>query len=180
MTAWRTIATVALCALLLAAAGVLLCGGDELWPRHNSRMRDPLSAKPSPDLSPAEVVRIQLGALRKNDESGAGIAACFRFASPANQQQTGPVERFGRMIEQGPYSIMLHYQGVRFGPLRVEADAAQQIVVLADASGHPTAFLFILSLQHDPPHTGCWMVDAVLEVDVPPGLEPPVSRRTKF
>ena len=40
---------------------------------------------PSPELSPRDVVRIQLSALKHNDtpEPDAGIATVFRFASPS-------------------------------------------------------------------------------------------------
>jgi hypothetical protein len=39
------------------------------------------SLVPAPDLTPDEVVRIQLNALRRNDVANRGIAVAFRFAS---------------------------------------------------------------------------------------------------
>jgi len=52
---------------------------------------DPLSEDlvPTPALTPAEVVRIQLEALRNNDEQNRGIEVAFRFASPANRAKEG-------------------------------------------------------------------------------------------
>lgn len=54
------------------------------------------SPDPSPDLSPDQVVRIQLDAMARNDEPApdSGIATAFKFASPENQAQTGPLDRF--------------------------------------------------------------------------------------
>ena len=65
-----------------------------------------------PSLSPREVVAVQIQALRGDAGSGEGIAACFRFASPANRQHTGPVMRFVHMIRRG-YSCMLRSQTAR-------------------------------------------------------------------
>ena len=57
---------------------------------------DPLAEDlvPDPALTPEQVVRIQLEALRNNDAGDRGIAVAFRFASPGNRQNTGPLPRF--------------------------------------------------------------------------------------
>jgi hypothetical protein len=52
--------------------------------------------EPSPLLSPDEVVKIQVAALKDNDASNSGIELTFRFASPENRSTTGPLDRFGR------------------------------------------------------------------------------------
>ncbi|MSV29914.1 MAG: hypothetical protein EXQ52_14390 [Bryobacterales bacterium] len=58
---------------------------------------------PGPALTPAEVVRTQITALRNNDKprKDAGIATAFRFASPGNRAATGPLDRFILMVK-GP------------------------------------------------------------------------------
>ena len=55
---------------------------------------------PDPALSPAEVVVIQLDALRGNEaETDAGIAQTWAFAHPDNKRMTGPLPRFAQMIK---------------------------------------------------------------------------------
>ena len=71
---------------------------------------------PEPALSPGDVIRIQLEALRHNDEQDRGIAVAFRFASPANRANTGPLSRFTAMIKEGPYALMLDFRDATYDP----------------------------------------------------------------
>lgn len=121
---------------------------------------------PAPELSPGEVVRIQLEALRANDADDHGIAVAFRFASPRNKASTGPLERFIRMIKAGPYRLMLHYQHASFKPVRIDGNRAVQRVTLV-GRGEIRTYVFLLSRQRDPACDGCWMTDAVLLVPGP-------------
>ena len=61
------------------------------------------AAIPQPEvgLEPQDVVRIVINALANNDKpfADAGIATTFAFASPANKVNTGPLERFTRMVK---------------------------------------------------------------------------------
>jgi hypothetical protein len=117
---------------------------------------------PGPDLAPQDIVRIQLEALRHNDAGDRGIAVAFRFASPANKAQTGPLPRFARMIKDGPYRLMLEYVAVEYAPVEVAGARARQLVVLVGAQGAPMSYVFHLSRQSTPGCAeGCWMTDAV-------------------
>jgi len=115
---------------------------------------------PDPDLSPGEVIRIQLEALRHNDEQDRGIEVAFRFASPANRANTGPLARFIPMIKQGPYALMLDFRDATYGPVETVADRARQRVTLTGARETMT-YWFYLSRQSEPPYVGCWMTDSV-------------------
>ena len=123
---------------------------------------DPVSDAlvPDPVLTPGEVVRIQLEALRHNDGQDRGIAVAFRFASPANRANTGPFSRFAAMIKNGPYALMLNFREATYGPIEIAGKRARQRVTLAGASGRMT-YWFYLSRQVMPPYVDCWMTDAV-------------------
>ena len=123
---------------------------------------DPLSDAlvPRPGLSPGEVIRIQLEALRHNDEQDRGIKVAFRFASPANREQTGPLPRFVRMIRQGPYALMLDFREASYGTVEVREEVARQRVTLTGARSR-VSYWFYLSRQSKAPFAGCWMTDAV-------------------
>ena len=70
--------------------------------------------QPSKDLSPEEVVRIQLDAVT-DDDWGRGAMQCMYFASPANRVITGPFERFGRMLRSPPFQVFSNPDQVLVG-----------------------------------------------------------------
>lgn len=152
-------------ALALLFAAVSIAGADV--------SEDPLHLSPklvpTPELAPDQVVRIQLNALRHNDVENRGIEVAFRFASPNNKLSTGPLPRFVRMMQQGPYSLMLAYENVTYHPLEVVEDRARQRVTLI-GSGLVVAYEFYLSRQTQGACTGCWMTDAVI-AKRPTGLQ---------
>jgi hypothetical protein len=119
---------------------------------------------PIPELSPDQVVKIQLKALRENDRLGedSGIEGAYNFASPANREFTGPLERFARMVRNPLYSPMLNHKSARFEPVRIFGDQAEQRVTLIDANGQEAVYLFQLSRQFDNGYMGCWMTDGVI------------------
>ena len=119
--------------------------------------------EPSPDYSPDEVVRIQIEALGNNDNpyEDAGIEIAFRFASPANRESTGPLDRFILMVHDPIFRPMLNHLSARYGRLRVRGDQAGQAVILITASGERVGYLFFLSRQRGGSCDGCWMTDGV-------------------
>ena len=119
---------------------------------------------PHPDFSPQQVVRIQLAALQNNDALDRGIEICFRFASPTNKRQTGPLPRFIRMIENGPYSLMLRYRDAVFEPMEVSGRLAKQTVTLF-GEGEAMTFTFHLGQQAGEACRDCWMTEAVTTAD---------------
>lgn len=125
------------------------------------------AAVPNRDLSPEDVVSIQLEALRHNDSPSrdAGIATTFRFASPANRVATGPLDHFAQLVKTSAYSAMLNHKRVERGPMHVEDDEARQRVVVYSATGARVAYMFFLSRQHGGPYDGCWMTDGVTKLD---------------
>lgn len=149
----RILSTLLCLALLPAAAPGPGAGAGSADPLHEDLM-------PAPALSPGEVVRIQLEALRHNDESNRGIEVAFRFASPANRARTGPLPRFIGMIRNGPYALMLGFHAASYGPVESRGARARQRVTLAGAHASIT-YWFYLSRQSEAPYVDCWMTDAV-------------------
>lgn len=133
-----------------------------------------VTAAPSPRLSPADVVRLQLDALQHNDDpsTDSGIAAAFALASPQNQTQTGPLAHFIRMVHEN-YSEMLNHRGSRLPPAKIRGDEAWQPVELTDGAGRKLRYLFILRRQTAPPCAGCWLTDGVIPAQ--PASRPGIS-----
>ena len=67
--------------------------------------------KPSIEIEPEQVIKIQLSALMKNDNpyKDRGIIQTWEFAHPNNQKITGPLERFKNMIKTESYSMLLNH-----------------------------------------------------------------------
>ena len=61
------------------------------------------NAYPEPALKPNDVGRLQLLAMQQNDDSDFGIEVTFRFASPSNKIQTGPLKRFISLVRNPSY-----------------------------------------------------------------------------
>ncbi len=146
----------------LLAFTLFLAAAPALAQPRESTDADPLSESlvPDPDLSPGDVVRIQLEALRNNDDQNRGIAIAFRFASPANRVNTGPLSRFIAMIGRAPYALMLEFDHADHGPVETVDGQARQRVTLTSARAS-TTYWFFLSRQSEEPYVDCWMTDAV-------------------
>ena len=128
--------------------------------------------QPSTDQRPADVVRIVIEALAKNNEpyADAGIATTFAFASPANKVNTGPLAKFTQMIRTPAYAIMLDHLEHEFSEVVMMGIQAYQMVKISTGSGDDVIFAFRLSQQQDGEFDGLWMTDAVWPVatgDIP-------------
>ncbi len=146
--------------LRVAALCLLLSAGARISLATEAAVNPSDGPFPVPSLTPDEVVRIQLSALRDNDESDRGIAITFRFASPSNKAQTGPLSRFAQMIKAGPYRLMLEFRDAEYDPVEIVEDMARQRVTLTGPT-YAVTFAFYLSKQVHAECRGCWMTDAV-------------------
>jgi tetratricopeptide (TPR) repeat protein len=120
--------------------------------------------KPSPELLPEDVVKIQLNALKHNDGKNHGIAIVYRFASPENRLYTGPLEKFIKMLYNPLYAPMLNYDTEELGKMKKDEQRAEQKVVLIDKNGKAHTYLFLLSKQQEGDYRGCWMTDGVINL----------------
>jgi hypothetical protein len=64
---------------------------------------------PNEKLTPYDVVKIQLDALKNNDKDDTGIKQTWLFAHPDNKKNTGPYERFRIMIYGNQYRPLLNH-----------------------------------------------------------------------
>ncbi len=135
---------------LLLATALLACAGGA-------------SSQPDASLSPSDVVRLQLEALAREGGSE-GIAVAFRFASPANKQVTGPLERFIDIVRAPAYRPMLGHVEASLGPVHVDGSYAAQAVEIVARDGSRHAYLFELSRQQGGRFEGCWMTDSVVRL----------------
>ena len=67
--------------------------------------------KPNNGIEPYQVVKIQLRSLKKNDDptKDNGINQTWEFAHPNNKKNTGPLDRFKKMIKGKSYEMLLNH-----------------------------------------------------------------------
>jgi len=159
----RTIVAIVCLTATMAMAETLL--RDQGWPQ-----------QPDPILHPQQVVRIQLEALRENDqpEQDTGITIAYRFASPENRSITGSIEQFGRMIHQN-YDDLLGHDNAVYDPIVIFDDEAVQRVTITVGTVR-YAYRFYLRRQPRGRFAQCWMTDSVIremtDDDVPADEKP--------
>ena len=124
------------------------------------------NAYPEPELKPNEVVKLQLLAMQQNDDSDFGIEVTFRFASPSNKIQTGPLKRFIRLVRNPSYRPLLNHINATFLELNIEEDFAVQDVIITTSNGERIGYRFRLSIQKGTLYPGCWMTDSVIPFKV--------------
>jgi len=90
--------------------------------------------KPRSDIKPAEVVKIQLAGLQKNDQNfkDSGIEQTWNFAHPSNKKVTGPLDRFKRMIKGASYQMMINHLSHTITQLEKGDNWAQFEVIILD------------------------------------------------
>ena len=90
--------------------------------------------KPSSDIKPAEVVKIQLTGLQKNDRDfkDSGIEQTWNFAHPNNKKVTGPLGNFKMMIKGDSYQMMINHLSHTITQLGSKDNWAQFEVIILD------------------------------------------------
>jgi hypothetical protein len=123
----------------------------------------PSAPQPRPDLTPDEVVRIVVAALRNYNSPipNAGVFTAYRFASPANRAVTGPYGHFLQLVKSADFAPLLSDHPSDLGAIEIKKDHAEQIARVHSDPSHDAVFKFILSRQGEGPYRTCWMVDGV-------------------
>ena len=121
---------------------------------------------PNTELKANEIVSLQLMAMQQNDVSNRGIEITFRFASPQNKVQTGPLSRFIMLVKNPAYRPLLNHLDATFLNLKVEGNVAIQEVIITTSKGTRKGFRFLLSLQQGEQFKDCWMTDAVIPFEI--------------
>jgi hypothetical protein len=130
---------------------------------------------PHAKLSPEEVVRLQMAALRAYRTDDAALLQCFALASPANRAVTGPLEDFSQMVQGPRYRAMIHGKKSVVGTPVFHGRQAMILVSVIDDERNLLLYRFYLSRQNAEPYVDCWMTDAVTfeGMATPPAATPP-------
>ena len=119
---------------------------------------------PNNSIMPAEVVKIQLVALMKNDKEfeDSGIEQTWKFAHPNNKKNTGPLPNFKMMIKGNSYQMLLNHISHTITELGSSDNWAQFEVVILDKEKIYHKFNWqVEKFTLEGPLQGCWLTTVV-------------------
>ena len=120
--------------------------------------------KPSRNINPKEVVKIQLTGLQKNDFNfkDSGIEQTWNFAHPNNKKVTGPLINFKRMIKGDAYQMMINHLSHTITQLGSTDEWAQFEVIILDKNKIYHKFNWqVEKFTEDGELKDCWLTSMV-------------------
>jgi len=120
--------------------------------------------KPTPDIKPEDVIKIQLSSLMKNNEPylNAGIEQTWEFAHPSNRAFTGPIQRFTQMMYAPSYAVMLDHKKHDILEVKVDKNIAYFFIELTSIDGKMFGFRWTLEkVKEKGTFKDCWMTTSV-------------------
>ena len=120
--------------------------------------------KPTSDIKPTEVVKIQLVGLQKNDlgYKDSGIEQTWNFAHPNNKKNTGPLPNFKMMIKGNSYQMLLDHLSHKITKLGSSDKWAQFEVIILDKNKIYHKFNWqVEKYTLDGPLKDCWLTTIV-------------------
>ena len=120
--------------------------------------------KPRSDIKPAEVIKIQLNGLQKNDDyyKDSGIEQTWNFAHPNNKKNTGPLLNFKMMIKGRSYQMLLNHVSHTITEIGSGDKWAQFEVVILDKEKIYHKFNWQVEKYTDEgPLKDCWLTTMV-------------------
>ena len=120
--------------------------------------------KPTPEINPEEVVKIQLSSLMNNNDPylNAGIEQTWEFAHPSNRAFTGPIQRFTQMMYAPSYAVMLDHKKHEIIEVKLDKNIAYFFIELTSIDGKMFGFKWTLEkVKEEGGFKDCWMTTAV-------------------
>ena len=120
--------------------------------------------KPNSDITPSEVIRIQLLGLQNNDNEfkDSGIEQTWNFAHPNNKKVTGPLENFKRMIKGDSYQMMINHLSHTITQLQGSDKLARFEVIILDKEKIYHKFNWqVEKYTSEGPLKNCWLTTMV-------------------
>ena len=120
--------------------------------------------KPTSDIKPSEVIKIQLIGLQKNNQGykDSGIEQTWNFAHPNNKKVTGPLDNFKRMIKGDTYQMMINHLSHTITKLGSSDKWAQFEVIILDKEKIYHKFNWqVEKYLSEGPLKDCWLTTMV-------------------
>jgi hypothetical protein len=116
--------------------------------------------QPGSELSPSEVVTIQVHAFMHNNPENEGIAIAYRFSTPNSRRATGPLPRYIQMMNTALFRPLLDAEEVHVGEAQRIGSLALVRVDVRTGGGTRASYDFFLIRQTDYGCYRCWLTDS--------------------
>ena len=149
--------------LLFAAAIRLVNWGSNAISQHLEDLSDARILghvlSPSPVRTPVGVVRVQINALRNNDDPlpNTGLATFYNFMEPGIRARLGSFSEYVEHMTGSAYADLFTKAELRVSPMRTQGDLAQQFVYVTTSPEERSVYIVTLKRQESGPYAGCWM-----------------------
>ena len=120
--------------------------------------------KPSPLLTPDQVIAIQLNALNNNNYpyKNFGIEQTWEFAHPKNRKFTGPLENFIKMMYSASYVKMINHKKHKINLIQTADQISFFFIEIIDKNGTRFGFNWIVEkVLIKGEFYNCWMTTSV-------------------
>ena len=120
--------------------------------------------KPSSNIKPSEVVKIQLLGLQNNNDGfeDSGIEQTWNFAHPNNKKAKGPLDKFKIMIKSNSYQMMINHISHTITEIRGGDNWVQFEVIILDNKKIYHKFNWqVEKYTEDGPLKDCWLTTMV-------------------
>ena len=120
--------------------------------------------KPSKEIKPDQVVKIQLKGLMDNNNPYAdiGIEQTWEFAHPKNKKLTGPLEKFKKMIKGDSFNMLVDHKEHEIKQVYLNENVATFLVTILDSDKNYYKFKWQVEKYNDEgPLKDCWLTTAV-------------------
>ncbi len=157
-----------------AGAGVMLLTAPPVTNWEELVSATPIVA-PRPELTPEQVVELQVASLRAFRDNESALLQCMAMASPSNRAVTGAPAQFAEMVRGPKYRAFILSEKSLIGTSSIRGNQAMVLVTVIDAERRASVFRFFLSKQTHPRYLDCWMTDSVTPdtgADVPEDVAP--------
>ena len=122
-----------------------------------------LLPRPHPSLGPETVADLVLEALRRTDwpDPETGAAVVFDFAAPDLRRRWGSMEAAVAWLDGPLYRDLLGFESVMAETTSRCGDCAALRAGVRTAGGRRAVYYIGLVRSAEPPHAGCWLIEAV-------------------
>ena len=120
--------------------------------------------KPSSNIEPYKVVKIQLSSLMKNNypNKDSGIEQTWEFAHPNNKKFTGPLNKFKEMIKGESYKMLIDHENHEVKEIFLNNEIAVFEVVIMDSDKKYFKFKWqVEKYLKDGKLKNCWLTTVV-------------------
>ncbi len=120
--------------------------------------------KPSIEIDPTQVVKIQLTGLMKNDSpyKDKGIEQTWEFAHPNNKKFTGPLNKFKEMIKGDSYKMLIDHENHEVKQIFSNNEVVVFEVIIMDIDKKYFKFKWqVEKYLNNGPLENCWLTTVV-------------------